>query len=226
MRIIIWTLIGAAVGFFGMYAALSIDFKAGFPPIGFEVNSVLIAITLLLFVYSAVSSAQMKKNAHLPLTGVDEDERDVWQYKRFSDLNLCNTIALIVSIMALGVSIITDQPTWLLLTSGGVLLISIIFSMLVPGLMKIVYPDRDLPSASEKNFAEKLLAASDEGERFVMLQGYYKTFNTMNLSLIIALMLFILYSVGTGDSQLFSIFIVGLILIVTNAQYLLTIRNK
>ena len=87
MRIIIWTLIGAAVGFFGMYAALSIDFKAGFPPIGFEVNSVLIAITLLLFVYSAVSSAQMKKNAHLPLTGVDEDERDVWQYKRFSDRN-------------------------------------------------------------------------------------------------------------------------------------------
>ncbi|PID22833.1 hypothetical protein CSV61_04105 [Sporosarcina sp. P3] len=226
MRMIIWTLVGAVVGFFGMYAALSIDFKAGFSPIGFELNIVLIAITLLLFVFIAVSSTQMKKKAGLTLTGVDEDERDVWQYKKFSDLNLCNTIALIVSIVALGVSIITDQPAWLLLTSGGILLLSIVFSMLVPGLMKTVYPDRELPSASEKNFAKKLLDASDEGEKFVMLQGYYKTFNTMNLSLIIALMLCILYSVGTGDSQLFSIFIVGLILIITNAQYLLTIRNK
>ena len=226
MRMIIWTLIGAVVGFFGMYAALSIDFKAGFPPVAFEVNIVLVAITLLLFVLIAVSATQMKKKADLTLTGVDEDERDVWQYKRFSDLTLCNTVALIVSIVATGITIITDQPTWLLLTSGGTLVLSIMFSMRVPGLMKAVYPDRHLPSASEKNFAKKLLAASDEGERFVMLQGYYKTFNTMNLSLIIALMLFILYSVGTGDSQLFSIFIVGLILIVTNAQYLLTIRNK
>ncbi|PIC87823.1 hypothetical protein CSV72_01335 [Sporosarcina sp. P20a] len=226
MRMIIWTLIGAVVGFFGMYAALSIDFKAGFPPVALEVNIVLVAITLLLFVFIAVSATQMKKKADLTLTGVDEDERDVWQYKRFSDLNLCNTVALIVSIVATGISIITDQPTWLLMTSGGTLVLSIMFSMRVPGLMKTVYPDRELPSSSEKNFANKLLAASDEGERFVMLQGYYKTFNTMNLSLIIALMLFILYSVGTGDSQLFSIFIVGLILILTNAQYLLTIRNK
>nr|WP_316047208.1 hypothetical protein [Planococcus glaciei] len=59
-----------------------------------------------------------------------------------------------------------------------------------------------------------------------MLEGLYRTHNTMNLALFIALLLLIIYSVSTGVSQLFAIFVVALILIIANVQYTFSIRNK
>lgn len=226
MRLLIFGLIGALVGFLGMYAAINFDFTQGFPPIAFEVNILLTVITFALLVFTIISTVQMKKKATLILTGDEEDQRDVWQYKRFSDVSLCNVAAFILSIMAAAISIITVQPSWLLLLSGFAVLVSTFFSVTGSALAQTIYPERELPSPSEKNYAKKLLAVSDEGEKFVMLQGLYKTFNTMNMVLTFSLFLLIIYSVGTGDSQLFSIFVIGLILIGTNAQYLFTIRNK
>ncbi|ARD49485.1 DUF3169 family protein [Sporosarcina sp. P33] len=226
MKMVIWTLIGAAIGVFGMNAVLSFDSTAGFPPIGFEADIVLLAITVILLIFSTVSMVQMKKKSQLDLTGDKEDERDVWQYKRFSDVSLCTAAALVLSILAAAVAIITVQPAWILIISGVAFMVSALLSVFSSGLVNSLYPERNLPSPSDKNYAEKLLAASDEGEQFVMLQGLYKTFSTMNLTLLMALLVFIGYSVITGDSQLFSIFVIGLVLIGTNAQYLITIRNK
>lgn len=226
MRLLIFGLLGAFVGFLGMYAAINFDFTQGFPSIVFEVNIVLVAITVVLLIFTIISTVQMKKKATLILSGDEEDQRDVWQYKRFSDVSLCATTALVLSIVAVATSIITVQPTWLLLLSGIAVLASTFFSVTGSALIQTIYPERELPSPAEKNYAKKLLAASDEGEKFVMLQGLYKTFSTTNMLLIFSLFLLIIYSVGTGDSQLFSIFVIGLILIGANTQYLFTIRNK
>src|SRR5690606_41275333 len=43
------------------------------------------------------------------------------------------------------------------------------------GLMKNMYPERDLPSITDKKYAEKLLNVSDDGEKHIMLGGLYKT---------------------------------------------------
>ena len=226
MRLLIWGFIGALVGFLGMYAAINFDFTQGFPPIAFEATISLLVVVLALVLFIISSTMEMKRTATLLLSGDKEDQRDVCQYKRFSDVTLCATSALILSIVATATAIITVQPSWLLILSGIAVMVATFLSVTQSGLIKTLYPDRELPSPAEKNYAEKLLASSDEGEKFIMLQGLYKTFNTMNMVLVFSLFLFIVYSVGTGDSQLFSIFVVGLILIGTNAQYLLTIRNK
>lgn len=226
MKTIIWMLIGAVTGFFVMYGALSIDFSYNFPSIAFETTITLIVITILLLLFAVFNMLQMKNKSKLVVTGEKEDELEVWQYKRFSDTTLCNTVALVFGIAASAVSIITNQPLWLMITSIVAAVVAMIFPTILSGFVHIIYPDRELPTVSDKNYAHKLLAASDEGERHVMLEGLYRAFGTVNAALILALLLLIIYSVGTGNSQLFAIFIVGIILIIANAQYLFTIRNK
>ncbi|WP_153720233.1 DUF3169 family protein [Sporosarcina cascadiensis] len=226
MKTIIWMLIGGAVGFFGMYAVLTADIKLEFAPVAFEMNIALLAITAVLLITAAVSIVQMKKKSKLYLTGEKEDKRDVWQYKRFSDTSLIVTAAMAVGISAIAIAIITDQPSWLMISSIIIGALTFILSITLSSIVNSLYPDRELPDVSAKDYSQKLLAVSDEGERHVMLEGLYRAFNTMNLILILTLLLLIIYSAVTGDSQLFSIFIIGMILIGTNAQYLFAIRNK
>src|SRR5690606_15958658 len=94
------------------------------------------------------------------------------------------------------------------------------------GLMKNMYPERDLPSITDKKYAEKLLNVSDDGEKHIMLGGLYKTHITMNSLLLGAIVLLLFYSIASDSSQLFSIFIIVGILAITNTQYQFSIRNK
>ena len=135
-------------------------------------------------------------------------------------------MALVLSIVSLGAAVITEQPIWLVIVTGAAIAVATLLSTVLPAMIKVLYPDRDLPNVAEKDYAKKLLAASDEGERHVMLEGLYRTFKTLNVTLLSALLLLIIYSVGTGVSQLFAIFVIALILIIANAQYLFSIRNK
>lgn len=74
----------------------------------------------------------------------------------------------------------------------------------------------------KKNFLE----VSDEGERHVMLIGFYKSYNLMNFVLFIAIVLSTFYSITTNHSQLFSIILIGIVLIIVNGKYCFSVRNK
>lgn len=226
MRHIYQAIAGAAVGFIVMYFALSVNLSSDFSGFAFELTLILLGITGLLLVFGIVGIVHINHKAKIPLTGDEEDERDVRQYKRYSDTTLGVTVALVLSIVSAGVAIITEQPVWLLVVNIVAILAAILLTMVVPAMIRIIYPDRELPKVGEKNSAKKLLAASDEGERHVMLEGLYVTFTTLNVTLLLALILFIIYSVSTGVSQLFAIFVIALVLIIANAQYVFAIRNK
>jgi hypothetical protein len=226
MRLVFQMIAGAAVGFILMYLALSMNFSSDFSGFAFAFTLLLLGITILLLVLGMVSIVQMNKKAKMTLSGDEEDERDRWQYKRYSDTTLGGTVALVLSIVSLGVAVITEQPIWLLIVVMVTTLAASLLTTVVPAMIKVIYPDRELPNVAEKDYAKKLLAASDEGERHVMLEGLYRTFTTLNVTLLLALVLLIVYSVGTGVSQLFAIFVIALILIIANAQYLFSIRNK
>lgn len=226
MRLVFQMIAGAAVGFILMYLALSMNFSSDFSGFAFAFTLLLLGITILLLVLGMVSIVQMNKKAKMTLSGDEEDERDRWQYKRYSDTTLGGTVALVLSIVSLGVAVITEQPIWLLVVVMVTTLAASLLTTVVPAMIKVIYPDRKLPNVAEKDYAKKLLAASDEGERHVMLEGLYRTFTTLNVTLLLALVLLIVYSVGTGVSQLFAIFVIALILIIANAQYLFSIRNK
>ncbi|VDG97781.1 DUF3169 family protein [Sporosarcina sp. ZBG7A] len=226
MRLVIWALLGAVVGFVVMYMTLSFQMDFDFYTIAFQVNVILTALTIVLLLYIGLSILQMRKKSDANVSDDEEDERDIWLYKKFSDTNMLVMATIIIGIVATSISLITGQPTWLELISTVTVIIAFILSISVSSLVNKFYPDRNLPSVSEKDYAKKLLAASDEGERHVMLEGLYRSFNLLNGTLILALFLLAVYSIGTGVSQLFSIFVIAIILLGANAKYFLLIRKK
>ena len=58
----------------------------------------------------------MKKRVSLSVSGDEEDELEVKQYRTFTDLSLANTVSTILSIIAIGMAIVTEQPLWLILS--------------------------------------------------------------------------------------------------------------
>lgn len=59
-----------------------------------------------------------------------------------------------------------------------------------------------------------------------MLGGLYKTYLTMNSLLFASILLLLFYSILSGTSQLFGIFLIVAVLTVANVHYMLSIRNK
>ncbi|WP_411842874.1 DUF3169 family protein [Salinicoccus sp. HZC-1] len=156
----------------------------------------------------------------------DEDALDRYMYRKYTDISLNINIGLVLSILVMGVAIIQQTDAWIYIAAAVTMLAALIFLFLLPTLLPVMYPERDLPSSTDSKFADKLLAASDEGERHVMLEGLYKTFNTMNATLFIGLVLLMMYSISTGDNQTFGMVIVAAVLIISNIKYVTSIRDK
>lgn len=70
------------------------------------------------------------------------------------------------------------------------------------------------------------MTISDEGGHHIILNGLYGSFRSLNVLLLLAILFLIAYSVISGVSQLMAIFLIVFILVITNTQYMLTIRNK
>lgn len=226
MRLVIWGIFGAVVGFVVMYTTLSIQIDYNFSAVAFQVNAALSLIAFVLLLYIGLSILQMWKKSKMNVSDDEEDELDIWLYQKFSDTNLAVITTIVIGIVSSAIALITNQPAWLEVVSVLSATIALALSIGVSSMITRFYPDRNLPSVSEKDYGKKLLAASDEGERHVMLEGLYRSFNMLNGALILALLLLIAYSIGTGVSQLFAIFVVGIVLLGANAQYFLFIRKK
>lgn len=226
MKITAQLIIGAMAGFLGSMLFLGMDVRFDFSEQAYTLNLILVTAALILGAFAHYWYFSISQKAGQKFSGEEEDEVEGWMYRRYSDATLSATIALLLSLLALSVTGITQQPMWLLLAgiAGGI--ISFAASLTLPGLMKKMYPERNIPSIGDKKYADKLLEISDDGEKYVMLGGLYKTYYSLNGLLTAAIFLLLFYSIGTGTSQLFSIFVLVGILIVTNAQYIFSVRNK
>lgn len=219
-------LMGAVAGFVGAYMLLSLEFDVNMSFMPFELTIIFMVISILLLIFSLFGYTKVKAEAKMRVTGDQEDERAVRQYKRYADIMLAAQMAVYFSLAMLALVAITDQPNAFVFSSLALILTSFSLSFIYSGLAKTVDPHRQFPSVDDKQYAKKLLEMSDEGERHVMLQGMYRAFTSVNSLLFFAVLALISYSVISGVSQLFSIFIIIIILVVINAQYQLTIRNK
>ncbi|MBR3205580.1 MAG: DUF3169 family protein [Bacillus sp. (in: Bacteria)] len=225
MKTVYKMLLGALLGFLGAYCLLAAEFELTLLQAAFEATLVITGLTVLFIIYCFSGISRMKKRVSLSVSGDEEDELEVKQYRTFTDVTLANTVSTILSIIAIGISIVTEQPLWLILANAALFLITVILSYVSTSVLKLVYPNRHLPSPTDKDYGKKLLAISDEGEKHVMLDGLFHTFQMMNILLTGAMFILIVYSLGANHSQLFSIIVVGLVLIILNAYYMLKIRN-
>lgn len=60
----------------------------------------------------------------------------------------------------------------------------------------------------------------------MMLQGLYKSFNSVNSLLMLGILLLLFYSLASGASQLFGITVIAVILLFTNIQYILSVKEN
>ncbi|KRU17472.1 MULTISPECIES: DUF3169 family protein [Bacillus] len=226
MKTVYKMLLGALLGFLGAYCLLAAEFEMTLLDVAFEATLVISGLTIVLIVYCFSGISRMKKRVSLSVSGDEEDELEVKQYRTFTDSTLANTVSTILSIIAIGMAIVTEQPIWLILVNIAIFIVTIISSYVAISVLKLVYPNRNLPSPSDKDYSKKLLAISDEGEKHVMLGGLFHTYQMMNILLTGAMFILIVYSLGANHSQLFSIIVIGLVLIILNANYMFRIRNR
>ena len=131
----------------------------------------------------------------------------------------------IISVLALAFAMI--ELSLILIAIGIVMTIaSYPLSSYMMHLMKKAYPERDLPDISDTDYSKKLLEISDEGERHLMLEGLYKVYQFANEAFLFAIIGIALYSVVSGDSQLFSKIVISIILLIMNGMYAFSVRNK
>lgn len=225
-KVLAGAIIGAATGYVFMYILKNSQFEVNIPSLSFEMTVVIMAISILLIIFSIYGFARIKSEFKRHVTGDEEDERDARLYKLYSDIMLAASIALYFSTFMLALIAVTDRHNAFIFISLALILISTSLNIIFTGQIKIFYPDRNLPSVNDKQYAQKLLVSSDEGERHVMFQGMYRAYTSLNALLFFAVLVLIAYSVISGVSQLFGVFMIILILVITNAQYMLTIRNK
>lgn len=169
---------------------------------------------------------QLKSRASKRDENTDEDTLDEYMYRKYADNSLCIQTGLVLSILVMGIGIIQETEAWIFTAAGITMIAALLFLFLLPTLLPVMYPERDLPSSSDANFADKLLQASDDGERHVMLEGLYKTFNTMNAALFLGLILLMMYSISTDDHQIFGMIVIASVLVISNVKYVTSIRDR
>lgn len=75
----------------------------------FEATLVITGLTVLFIIYCFSGISRMKKRVSLSVYGDEEDELEVKQYRTFTDVTLANTVSTILSIIAIGISIVTGD---------------------------------------------------------------------------------------------------------------------
>lgn len=156
--------------------------------------------------------------------GEKEDQADEIKYKKFADYSLFTNTSIALGLLALSISIISLNVIFIII-GMIVIIVTTLLSVYMMHLMKHVYPDRNIPNASDPDFAEKMLHISDDGEKHVILEGLYKSYQLFNGAIIFAIVLATTYSIFR-ESQLISIILMVLVMLIVNGRYVLVIRNK
>ena len=225
LRLLMYAILGAITGLSVSAIAVRND--------GFRMDEIYFWIgiaALMLSIIMIVVSIYMYRTL-MTVSGdytkyMDMDAYDIYRYNKFNDLQVANTFSLISAAIAVAILIVLETSLILVAAAGIVYLFTVWLAIKSSGIMRKLYPDRDLPKAGDKDYAEKLLAASDEGERHIILNGLYKSYNLMQVALFTGIILLIFYSIITGESQIFSIILIGVIMIISQLKYSLEIREK
>lgn len=216
----------ALIGFFCVLVVLDENIRFNLSPCASIANIVLFMLAFFFIVFSVYYYFNIFTLTIKNFSGEEEDAIESKMYQQFSDASLFANLAILISLTSLSLPVLTHQGLWLLITSISFMIVSYLMSFLLPTLSQKMYPERKLPSVSDKNYAKKLLAVSDDGEQHAMRGGLFNTYVTLNSLLVAAIILLLLYSIVSGSSQLFSIFTIVIILTLTNTQYVIHVRNK
>ena len=221
-RLLLIFFIGFMTGLFGIpQTDWSIENFA--EPLIFILATITIFLTILTVVYIII----IKQKAKIIVTGEEEDRREEWLYKKYYELcflTICGFVfALTTSTFIVGTNYKYNTPLMLLISV--LMLPSFLIPILSSKLEKVVYKNREIPSPTDKDYMQKMVALADEGERYIAFEGLYKAFNWMNALLLISIFLLSIYWSATDDTQFLAILLIAIVMIIVNASYLLKVRK-
>lgn len=226
LKLILYLIVGAAVGLLVAITAQNIGGDVStdgfYEWIGIIAASIAaLAIIIGIWQYRRLAIVAKDYSKYM-----DEDAYDKYRYNKYNELTIYGTTAFILSLISLGILVIVYSSILLVSISLIIYVVSMIFMSRVSGLPSKLYPERQLPRPGDKNYADKLLAASDEGERHIMMTAFYKTATVTQVSMFIGVLVLIAYSLLTGESQIFSILVLGIIMIIISLKYSTEIKEK
>lgn len=186
----------------------------------------LFVILMILTLSYIVRYLQIRQLTRRSVSSNEEDAIDDQVNRYYADGMMIVQFSNLLSIGLASFSIIENQFGLHLILSGLFFIISSLVSVFYLNLMHHIYPDRQFPKYSETNYIKKLFAASDDGERHVMLEGLIRSQSSLQLLLMGIIVVLVVYSYETGQSQIFAISLLIFALIWSNAKYFLHVRNR
>lgn len=226
MKTWIKVIFSAIAGFFSSILILK-GFKINFDPYAdaFLISIFLIIVIVMGIIFGLYKQLISLKNKEV--FGDEEDEVDMQIYKKLSDYSLLTFSNFILSLLALCITLIINKEIVIIVLSLITVIISCILMSRMMSLYKLTQPHRPIiPSSSDKDYGNALLSVADDGEKHVMLIGFYKSYHLFCTALLLAIMFATFYSISSGNSQLFSIIAMSIVLVLANGKYYLSIRNK
>lgn len=135
-------------------------------------------------------------------------------------------IALSISFTAILVGFLLLRDTQPKIALASVILMVLSLVSLFPSkkIVSITNPNFKLPDPQSKKFNEEYFEQFDDGEKYVMLKGLYKLYGFVIWGLVILAFALMYYSVLTGDSQLVSIIGIGVLLLLIQVSYTLSLK--
>ncbi len=188
---------------------------------------ILATVTIFITIVTVFYIIRIKQKVKMIVTGEEEDKREEWLYRKYYELCFL-TIAGFVFAFATSTFIVGTEykyNTPLMLLISVLMLPSFLIPILSIKLEKVVYKNREIPSPMDKDYMKKMLALADEGERYIAFKGLYTAFSWMNVLLLLSIYLLSIYWQITGDTQLFAILLIAIVMIIVNANYLLKVRK-
>ena len=230
MKFLLKMLLYAAIGFAAGYLTLELLYGRNseglLETIYFWLSIVMIVLAAALLVYAFIRRKKLIKMTKDNNRKVDDDDFDVYSYNTFNVVTVATAVPLVLSLMALAIQALAAESPWLVALTIVLVFVSMFMSFQASALVNIIYPDKDLPEPGDKKYNQKLLAASDEGEIFIMAKALYRSWTLTSTMLFFAIIFMIFYSFITEESQIFSIVIIGFIMIISQLKYAYEIREK
>src|SRR5699024_12059605 len=93
-------------------------------------------------------------------------------------------------------------------------------------IISVTNPNFKLPDPQSKNFNKEYLEQFDGGEKYVMLKGLNEIYTLVIWGLVILAFGLMFYSAFTGDSQLVSIIGIGVLLMLIQVSYTISLKPK
>lgn len=230
MKFLLKMLLYAAIGFAAGYLTLELLYgrntDATLEVIYYWLSIVMIVLAAALLIYAFILRRKLIKLTNDKNRTMNEDDFDVYSYNAFNIITVTTAVPLVLSLIALAIQTMAAENPWLVGFTIILLFISGFMNLQASALINIIYPDKDLPEPGDKKYNQKLLAASDEGELFIMTKALYSSWTLTSMLLFFAMIMMIFYSFVTDESQIFSIVIIGLIMIISQLKYSYEIREK